>query len=91
VWTNLIQMRMHASSTKAAELSMSLSYRVAIGSSANDTFVVYDSADVLIGARSTDTVYAAVNFTLPTNVDTLFLEGGSGTYGTGNNAPRAPC
>jgi hypothetical protein len=35
-------------------------------------------------AGSTDTVFAAANFTLPTNVDTLFLEGGA-TEGTGNN------
>jgi serralysin len=56
------------------------------GHSHNDTFVVYNSADVLIGqAGSTDTVYAAVNFTLPTNVDTLFLEGSNATHGTGNN------
>jgi Ca2+-binding RTX toxin-like protein len=56
------------------------------GNSHNDTFVVYNSADVLIGqAGSTDTVYAAENFVLPTNVDTLFLEGSSATHGTGNN------
>ena len=48
--------------------------------------MVYSSADVLIGqAGSTDTVYAAASFTLPTNVDTLFLEGSSATLGTGNN------
>jgi hypothetical protein len=47
-----------------------------IGRSHNDTFVVYNSGDTVIGqAGSTDTVYAAANFTLPTNVDTLFLEG----------------
>jgi autotransporter passenger strand-loop-strand repeat protein len=56
------------------------------GNSHNDTFAVYNSADVVIGqAGSTDTVYAAVNFTLPTNVDTLFLEGSGATHGTGNN------
>jgi len=55
------------------------------GNSHNDTFVVYNSADTVIGqANSTDTVYAAANFTLPTNVDTLFLEG-SASQGTGNN------
>src|ERR1700726_292198 len=54
------------------------------GHSHNDSFVVYNSADVLIGqAGSTDTVYAAASFTLPTNVDTLFLEG-SASHGTGN-------
>jgi len=58
----------------------------ATGNSHNDTFVVYDSADTVIGqAGSTDTVYSAANFTPPTNVDTLFLEGPSAILGTGNN------
>jgi len=56
------------------------------GHSHNDTFVIYNSADAVIGqAGSTDAVYAAASFTLPTNVDTLFLEGSSATHGTGNN------
>ncbi len=55
------------------------------GNSANDSFVVYNSADVVVGqAGSTDKVYAAANFTLPTNVDTLFLEGNA-SRGTGNS------
>ncbi len=54
------------------------------GHSHNDTFVVYNAGDTVIGqASSTDTVYAAANFTLPTNVDTLFLEG-TASHGTGN-------
>ena len=54
------------------------------GHSHNDTFVVYNSADTVIGQESsTDTVYAAASFTLPTNVDTLFLEG-TASQGTGN-------
>ena len=54
------------------------------GHSHNDTFVVYDSADTVVGqASSTDTIYAAANFTLPTNVDTLLLEGNA-SQGTGN-------
>jgi Ca2+-binding RTX toxin-like protein len=54
------------------------------GHSHNDTFVVYNSADTVIGqANSTDTVYAAANYILPTNVDTLFLEG-TASQGTGN-------
>jgi Ca2+-binding RTX toxin-like protein len=54
------------------------------GHSHNDTFVVYNSADTVIGqANSTDTVYAAANFILPTNVDTLVLEGAA-SQGTGN-------
>jgi len=55
------------------------------GHSHNDTFVVYNSGDTVIGqASSTDTVYAAANFTLPTNVDTLFLEGNA-SHGIGNS------
>jgi autotransporter passenger strand-loop-strand repeat protein len=55
------------------------------GHSLNDTFVVYNAGDTVTGqAGSADTVFAAVNFTLPTNVDTLFLEGPSATHGTGN-------
>ena len=56
------------------------------GHSHNDTFVVYNSGDTVVGqASSTDTVYAAASFTLPSNVDTLFLEGSSATRGTGNS------
>jgi autotransporter passenger strand-loop-strand repeat protein len=55
------------------------------GHSHNDTFVVYNSADTVIGqASSTDKIYAAASFTLPTNVDTLFLEGNA-SLGTGNS------
>jgi Ca2+-binding RTX toxin-like protein len=56
-----------------------------IGNSHNDTFAVYNSADAVVGlAGSIDTVYAAASYTLPTNVDTLFLEGNA-SQGTGNN------
>ena len=55
------------------------------GHSHNDTFVVYNAGDTVIGlSGSTDTVYAAANFTLPTSVDTLFLEGNA-SHGTGNS------
>ncbi len=55
------------------------------GHSHNDSFVVYNSADTVIGQTgSTDKVYAAANFTLPTNVDTLFLEGNASQV-TGNS------
>src|SRR6202035_1040716 len=55
------------------------------GHSHNDTFVVYNSGDTVSGqASSTDTVYAAASFTLPTNVDTMFLEGNA-SHGTGNS------
>jgi len=55
------------------------------GNSHNDTFVVYNAGDTVIGqSGSTDTVYAAASFTLPTNVDTLFLEG-TASQGTGNS------
>jgi serralysin len=55
------------------------------GESANDSFVAYNSADVVVGqSGSTDKVYAAANFTLPTNVDTLLLEGNA-SHGNGNS------
>ncbi len=55
------------------------------GNSHNDTFVVYNSSDTVVGqSGSTDRVYAAANFTLPTNVDTLYLEGNA-SLGTGNS------
>ena len=55
------------------------------GHSHNDTFVVYNSGDTVVGQTgSTDTVYAAASFTLPTNVDTMFLEGNA-SHGTGNS------
>jgi Ca2+-binding RTX toxin-like protein len=56
-----------------------------VGNSANDTFVIYNSADVVVGAAgSRDVVYAAANYTLPTGVDTLILEGAA-TQGVGNS------
>ncbi len=55
------------------------------GNSANDTFVVYNSSDVVVPkAGSHDVVYAAASFTLPTGVDTLILEG-TATQGVGNS------
>ena len=55
------------------------------GNSANDTFVVYNSADVVVPkAGSHDVVYSAVSYTLPTGVDVLILEA-SATHGVGNS------
>src|SRR5258708_20828709 len=54
------------------------------GNSPNDTFVIYDSADVVVPkAGSHDVVYSAVSYTLPTGVDVLILEG-TATSATGN-------
>ena len=54
------------------------------GNSGNDVFVVYNSADVVVPkAGSHDLVYSAVNYTLPTGVDVLYLE--AGTQGVGNS------
>ena len=48
------------------------------GNSPNDTFVVYNSSDVVVPkAGSHDVVYSAVNYTLPTGVDILILEAGT--------------
>src|SRR5580700_7842712 len=55
------------------------------GNSANDTFVVYNSADVIVPkVGSHDIVYSAVNYTLPTGVDSMFLEGAA-TQAVGNS------
>jgi autotransporter passenger strand-loop-strand repeat protein len=57
------------------------------GNSQNDVFVVFNAGDHVTGqAGANDTVYAAVNFTLPdnVNVDTLKLIG-SATQATGNH------
>jgi len=57
----------------------------ATGNSPNDTFVVSNSSDVVVPkAGSHDVVYSAVNYTLPTGVDALILEG-SATHGVGNS------
>src|SRR5205807_8728579 len=56
-----------------------------IGNSHNDSFVVYNSADAVVGlANSNDVVYAAASYKLPANVDTLILEAGA-AQGTGND------
>jgi Ca2+-binding RTX toxin-like protein len=56
-----------------------------VGHSLHDTFVVYNTADTVIGQPgSNDVVYTTVNFTLPSNVDTLFLTGAA-TQGVGNS------
>ncbi len=56
-----------------------------IGNSLNDTFVVYNSADVVVPkAGSHDLVYSAVDYALPTGVDSLILEG-SATQAIGNS------
>ena len=55
------------------------------GNSPNDTFVVYNSSDVVVPkAGSHDVVYAAASYTLPTGVDALILEG-TATQGVGNS------
>jgi serralysin len=56
-----------------------------VGHSLHDTFVINNTADTVVGQPgSNDVVYATVNFTLPSNVDTLFLTG-TATLGIGNS------
>jgi hypothetical protein len=57
-----------------------LKWRRFSGNSPNDTFVVYNSSDVVVPtAGSHDVVYAAVSYTLPTGVDVLILEASAAT------------
>jgi hypothetical protein len=61
-----------------------------IGNSANDTFVVYNSADVVVPkAGSHDVVYSAVSYTLPTGVDVLIMEAGTQAVGNSDAAGDA--
>jgi hypothetical protein len=60
------------------------------GNSANDAFVVYNSSDVMVPkAGSHDIVYAAVNYTPPTGIDTLLLEAGTQAVGNSDAAGDA--
>ena len=55
-----------------------------VGNTANDTFVVDNSSDVVTPkVGSHDVVYSAASYTLPTGVDALILE--AGTQGVGNS------
>ena len=59
-----------------------------VGGAGNDVFVVNNSLDVVKGASATssNTVIASVDFTLPTNVNTLTLTGTASLKATGNAA-----
>ena len=60
------------------------------GNSANDTFVVYNSADVVVPKAGVhDIVYAAASYTLPTGVDVLILEAGTQAVGNSDAAGDA--
>ena len=58
---------------------------VLVGGTGNDTFIVNNQSDVVQEASTTtsSTIQSAVNFTLPANVNTLLLTGG--TVGRGNS------
>jgi trimeric autotransporter adhesin len=59
-----------------------------IGGSGNDLFVVNNSADVVLDTSTTATnsIQSSVNYTLPTNVNSLLLIGSSNIAGAGNAA-----
>jgi Ca2+-binding RTX toxin-like protein len=58
-----------------------------VGGAGDDVYVTFNSADVIneSGGGGNDTVYAAVDFVQPANVETLWLVG-SATQGTGNDS-----
>ena len=55
--------------------------------SAGDTFVLNNTADVVIETRTNvqDTIQSSQSYVLPENVDTLMLTGAGGVSATGNN------
>jgi trimeric autotransporter adhesin len=59
-----------------------------IGSSGNDTFIVNNSADIVTDTSSTasNTLESSVSYTLPTNINSLYLIGTANLIGTGNAA-----
>jgi Ca2+-binding RTX toxin-like protein len=59
-----------------------------LGSSGNDTFVVYNAADIVTdtSATASNTIESSVSYTLPTNVNSLYLIGTANLMGTGNAA-----
>ncbi|WP_419866700.1 calcium-binding protein [Microcystis viridis] len=56
------------------------------GLAGNDTYTVNDAGDLVIEAlnQGTDTVQAAISYTLPNNVENLLLTGTGNLNGTGN-------
>ncbi|MBX7494839.1 hypothetical protein K3172_03085 [Qipengyuania sp. 6B39] len=57
------------------------------GGTGDDTYWVDDSGDVIVegSGNGTETVYSRISFTLPTNVDYLYLEGSRNISGYGND------
>ncbi|MDP9421298.1 MAG: hypothetical protein M3Q19_00425 [Pseudomonadota bacterium] len=57
-----------------------------IGGDNSDTYEVAEAGDVVfeLANQGTDEVFAYANFTLPDNVENLFMNYGSQTYGYGN-------
>jgi Ca2+-binding RTX toxin-like protein len=56
------------------------------GGSSLDTFVIGNSSDVVVeSSSSNDTIIATVNYTLPSNIDTLELGGSAAIVGTANS------
>jgi endoglucanase len=58
------------------------------GGAGNDTYFVDNAGDTVFESANEgiDAVFAAVNYTLTSNVETLVLQGGSGFSGAGNAA-----
>ena len=56
------------------------------GTSGDDSYTITHVGDVIIesGSAGTDAVHTAMNYTLPTNVEDLFLTGTGDLKGTGN-------
>jgi Ca2+-binding RTX toxin-like protein len=57
-----------------------------IANGGNDTFVINNSADIVqeSSATANDTIWAAVNYSLPTNINLLQIAGSANLVGTAN-------
>jgi Ca2+-binding RTX toxin-like protein len=57
-----------------------------IGGAGNDTYFVDNAGDMVVESlnEGSDAVFASLNYTLPTNVETLVLQGSGNLAGTGN-------
>jgi len=71
---------------EAAAASFTLSADTFVGTDGNDTFHVDNVADVIVEAPNggQDTVYTSVDYTLPDNVELLFVDTAQGLRVTGN-------
>ena len=75
-----------ANSAADTLIASSIGFNTLVGGAGNDTFVVNNPGDVVQDnfTGPNNVIQSAVSYTLPTNVNTLFLTGTAAIVGTGN-------